>query len=202
MTVTAPAVAPFDPFADLSLPPDARPDGHQPINLRTLTSFQRALLAIDGTVTRFIEAYRMEPVTIEVLTQRSQVLANPQPWLDLPAGDEVLARDVHLRGAHSGRVYAHATSLLAPAQLPATVLEHLQTHPAGIGGALLASGAETRREIVWFGRGRLDPLPDPACAAHGRDHLARMYRVICGSRPVMVITERFPLDDDPYPDHH
>lgn len=43
----------FDPFADLMVMQAARPPHWQPIDLRTLTPFQRALVSIDGTVTKF-----------------------------------------------------------------------------------------------------------------------------------------------------
>lgn len=50
----------FDPFADLLSAQASRPLELRPVNLRTLTPFQRALVSIDGTVTKFIEAYTLE----------------------------------------------------------------------------------------------------------------------------------------------
>ena len=44
----------FDPFADLMVMQAAKPQHWRPIDLRTLTPFQRALVSIDGTVTKFI----------------------------------------------------------------------------------------------------------------------------------------------------
>ena len=46
----------YDPFGDLMLVQEERPIQLHQIDLRTITPYQRALLAIDGTVTKFIEA--------------------------------------------------------------------------------------------------------------------------------------------------
>ncbi len=47
----------------------SRPPELDELDLRTLTPFQRALLVLDGTVTKFIEAYTMEPLDIIRLAQ-------------------------------------------------------------------------------------------------------------------------------------
>ena len=54
----------FDPLRDLAVAQFALPDELTPINMRTLSPFQRALLVIDGTVTKFIEAYKNEPIDV------------------------------------------------------------------------------------------------------------------------------------------
>ena len=43
----------YDPLIDLPMAQAARPAELGPVNLRTLTPFQRALLVIDGTVRGF-----------------------------------------------------------------------------------------------------------------------------------------------------
>jgi hypothetical protein len=47
----------FTPMSDLFVAQFTRPKHLEQINLRSLTPFQRALLVLDGTVTKFIEAY-------------------------------------------------------------------------------------------------------------------------------------------------
>ena len=64
----------YDPFSDLMLVQEERPLQLNRINLRTITPYQRALLAIDGTVTKFIEAYMLEPIEVMLLKQQTQPL--------------------------------------------------------------------------------------------------------------------------------
>lgn len=191
----------FDPYADLFIAQDDRPTTLRPVNLRTLSPFQRALMAIDGTVTRFIESYTMEPVEIDVLSQDARELDEDHDWLGLAAGEDVRAREVMLRGAYSNRLYAHAVSLLVLSRLPHGVLAALADSPTGLGGALAASGAETRREVLFYGRERIDP-DVPHLARLGAECLSRTYRVIGEGQPFLLITERFPLELDPGPAHH
>ena len=88
----------FDPVQELLTAQTDRPPGLTPINLRTLSPFQRALLVIDGTVTRFIEAYTMERVQVVRLSQQEQALAAGHRWLEAPRDTVVAGRQVLLRG--------------------------------------------------------------------------------------------------------
>jgi chorismate-pyruvate lyase len=58
------------------------------------------------------------------------------------------------------------------------------------------------REILWYGRerGRLLP-PELGRMAHG-EVLSRTYRVIANGQPMMIINEKFPVEQDGLPDHH
>jgi chorismate-pyruvate lyase len=182
----------FDPFADLLSAQASRPRDWQPVNLRTLTPFQRALVSIDGTVTKFIEAYMLEPVESVLLTQQTQPLLADHPWLDLPASSQVIARQVLLRGRYSASIYAYAVSLLAPQRLPPTWLRELAVEPAGIGRVLLNSQIENRREILWYGREQIADLPETIECYAGSDFISRTYRIIANDQPVTLINEKFP----------
>jgi len=46
---------------------------------------------------------------------------------------------------------------------------------------------------LWFGRERLAEAPDRVASACDGDFLSRTYRVIADGRPLMMVTERFPL---------
>lgn len=189
----------FDPFADVFVAQERRPDGVEPVNLRALSPFHRALLAIDGTVTTFLEAYTMEPIVVDLLAQQPRSLEAEHAWLDLSAGSRVLVRQVDLRGAETGVVYAHARSVLALDRLPAPVVRAIDVDPRGLGGAMLACRMETRREVLWYGRERSGDVGAPSGYL---DLLSRAYRVMFRDHPVMLINERFPLDDDLVPTHH
>lgn len=185
----------FEPFSDLLLAQAERPSHLHSVNLRHLTPFHRALLSIDGTVTKFIEAYHLEPVESVVLGQRTQQLPGQHHWLELAAGSEVVARQVLLRGRYSATVYAYAVSLLVPNRLPATLLHDLSQEPAGLGRVLLNSQIENRRELLWYGRETLSDLPLEISRHTGADFLSRTYRILAGGQALMLINEKFPVEE-------
>jgi chorismate-pyruvate lyase len=185
----------FDPLADLLAAQASRPVDLRPVNLRTLTPFQRALVSIDGTVTKFIEAYMLEPVESVLLAQQNQPLLTDHPWLALSAPGEVIARQVLLRGQYSATVYAYAVSLLIPERLPPSLLRDLAHEPAGIGRLLLNSQIENRREILWYGRERIANLPEGIERCTGHEFISRTYRIIAHDQPLMLINEKFPVEE-------
>lgn len=205
MTQVAPpahATPGFDPISDLLAAQSARPDHLAEINLRALTPFQRSLLVIDGTVTKFIEAYTMEAVEVLPLAQSTRTLPADHVWLAAPAGTEVIAREVVLQGQYSRRVYAYALSLLVPERLPGDFLQRMAAGPKGIGGALLGARLESYREILWYGRERVQHLPAALRRLAETEFIARTYRVMVNQQPIMFINEKFPLGEDAMPSHH
>jgi|GEM_PF-428616 len=182
----------FDPFADLFSTQQARPAQLGQVDLRTLTPFQRALLVIDGTVTKFLEAYTLEPVEVVLLKQDIQPLAADHKWLELPKDTEIVARQVLLRGRYTSTVYVYAVSLLVPERLPSEMLGHLKVEPSGLGRVLLNSQIENRREILWYGHESLDNLPSEISHYTGNDFISRTYRIVAGGKPTMLINEKFP----------
>lgn len=184
----------FDPFADLMVMQGAMPDHWWPVNLRTLSPFQRALVAMDGTVTKFLEAYLLEPIDVVRLSQQKQQLQQEHLWLAAAAGTSVIARQVLLRGRYSATVYAYAVSLLLVDRLPADVLRGLDLEPSGLGRILLNSQLENRREILWYGRETIADLPEAIEAHTGIHFISRTYRILVGNRPMMLINEKFPID--------
>jgi chorismate-pyruvate lyase len=199
MALTNPTQDFRDPLEELFIAQFARPDELKSVNLRAISPYHRALMSIDGTVTKFIEAFRMEPVRVSVVSQENRALAEDHEWLDAEAGTPVIAREVELRGEISGRFYAFAPSLLVVGRLPRSVREQLDVHPQGIGRILSDANLETRREILWYGREQLDPPPPGS--AHDM-FLSRTYRIMAGGTPLMLINEKFPTGEDALPSHH
>ncbi len=183
---------PFDPLSGLFVAQEARPDHLRPLNLRALAPAQRALLVIDGTVTKFLEAFTMERVQVVQLGQSARELARTDPWLEAEAGTTVLDRDVMLKGAWSGTEYAYATSVIVPGRLPDAPRRLLEEGRVGLGRILLASELETRREVLWCGRSGGGDLPSALAHLRGEEFIVRTYRIIAGGDPLMIITERFP----------
>ncbi|RME12381.1 MAG: DUF98 domain-containing protein [Ardenticatenia bacterium] len=201
MTTVQNATQTFDPLHNLFLAQDERPAHVEAVNLRALTPFQRALLVIDGTVTKFIEAYTMEPVAVERLSQTTITLDAPHPWLAADAGTRAISRTVLLVGEYSRTVYAYAASLILPDRVGAHVQAGLQTEGGSLGRLLLGDQVESYRDVLWYGREEIPTLPDTLAQRVGRTFLTRTYRIIAEGHPLMMITERFPLEHDFRPRH-
>lgn len=167
------------------------------INLARLTPFQRGLLVTDGTVTRFIEAYTLLPVEVILLQQKKQILSTERTWLRLPAGAEVISRQVilqtHSPEEPSPMIHTYADSLIVPQRLPQSLLEGLESDKQGLGGLLRGSGLETLRELLWCGLEILTDLPSAISHFEGEKFITRAYRVFADQEPLMLINEKFPL---------
>lgn len=192
----------FDPLRDLFSAQKARPAHLKAINLRTLSPFQRALLVIDGTVTKFIEAYMMEPVSVAKLSQKERLLTSNHIWLEAEENTSVIAREVILKGEYTGTLYAYAASLLMPSRLPAGQQEALESERGGLGQVLLKSKMENYREVLWYGRESIDLLTPEFHHLGIHEFASRTYRIISKQRPVMLINEKFPIFKEPLPTHH
>lgn len=169
----------FDPSQGLFVAQDERPGALSDVRLDTLSPLLRALLVIDGTVTKFLEAYTLEPIDILRLDQTTATLTQADPWLDAPVGAALVHRFTVLVGRESDR-------LSTPMQAG------LEVERGGLGKILLDSAAETRREGLWYGvETRSDLRPEVAQRCDGA-FVTRAYRVIANGMPLMMITERFP----------
>jgi chorismate-pyruvate lyase len=174
-----------------------KPTTLKEINLARLTPFQRGLLVTDGTVTRFVEAYTLAPVEVALLQQAKQTLPTEHTWLQLPAGAEVISRQVvlqtHSQEESSPIIHTYADSLIVPQRLPASILNGLKSDKQGLGGLLRCSGLETRRELLWYGIEVLTDLPSAIAHLEGEKFINRTYRVFANQKPLMLINEKFPL---------
>jgi chorismate-pyruvate lyase len=190
----------FDPLADLFVAQSARPCELEDLNLRTLTPFQRALLTIDGTVTKFIEAYTMEPIDVVRLAQSVLPLRAAHDWLEAPEGTPVIRRQVLLQGRYSSVRYAYAASLIVPDRISQETRDRLEVDGESLGRILLSGMIETRRDILWYGRERASDVPEPVRELLGDDFLiSRAYRIVNDDRVLMLINEKFPGRTDHLP---
>lgn len=183
----------FDPITGFCAAQDSRPGAVRTVDPATLSPFQRALLVTDGTVTRFLEAYALEPVAVLRLEQEQLALAAADAWLELPEGAPVIRRRVVLRGEVSGRFFTWADSVIAVERLPRDMCRALDIESGGLGKILLDSALDTRREGLWWGREHPAAVPEAVAKLWDGEFLIRAYRVLAGREPLMLITERFPL---------
>ena len=189
-------MAAFDPADGLFVAQFDRPAGLEPLNMRALPPMLRALAVIDGTVTKFLEAYMMEPIEVTTLGQAEQTLENAQEWLEMRAGNDVLARHVTLTGSYSKRLYAYAISITNPHAIPRDIRAAMEIQGGSVGRILLSSRVEQRREVLWYGKDSADSLPDEVRTIYEGDLLSRAYRIVVEGRPVIMIIEKFPMRPD------
>ena len=192
----------FDPLKKIQIAESARPSELQKLNFRTLTPYQRALMVADGTVTKFIEAYTLDPVEIIRLNQEVYPLKHDHPWLDAPSNTDVMFREVMIRGVYSHTLYVYGVSYIVPERLPKDMRRRLEVQGEGIGRILNDAQMETRREVLWFGRERLAHLPHEISSLCNGEFISRAYRIIMGGLPIVMINERFPVMTDALPQHH
>jgi chorismate-pyruvate lyase len=176
-----------------------RPAALNDTSLTRLTPFHRALLVADGTVTRFIEAYKLSPVQVVLLYQARRTLHNNHSWLELPTGGNIIAREVVLQTPstenQTPKIHAYAVSQIVYERLPPNVVEGLEAGINGLGVLLQNSRLETRRDLLWWGVERATGLPSSIAHFEGKPFLSRTYRIVANGNPLMLITEKFPLDD-------
>jgi chorismate-pyruvate lyase len=161
-------------------------------DIEAVPPFLRVLLVTDGTVTKSIEAYFWEALTVENLGQSSVTPINDVDWVGIRKGEVALQREVRLMGAHTGTVYAYAKSLLRLEFLPETLRSDLLKGRIGIGELLREGGLETYREILDMGREIDETLAPVFNANRVGELLYRTYRVFMKGEPAILITEKFP----------
>lgn len=184
----------FDPKSSEVLAQfEAPPDG-QEVDKARLSPFLRALLAIDGTVTHFIESYQSERVCVLKIGQGEVVLPNDVPLLQVESGTEVLTRQVLLKGCNSKRFYVFGSSLIVADRLEEEARDLIMTPEIGLGSILRNTRLETFREIVWVYREHWQSLPPAVDVFETRELVSRTYQVIHNQRPIMLINEKFPAN--------
>ena len=176
-----------------------RPAVLKDINLNRLSPFHRALLVADGTVTRFIEGYQLTPVEVVLLYQARRKLHNIHNWLEMPASGNIIAREVVLQTPstenQNPKIHAYAVSQIVYERLPKSVVEELDAGINGLGALLHHSQLETRRDLLWWGVERVTGLPSSIAYFEGTPFLSRTYRIVADRKPLMLITEKFPLEN-------
>lgn len=178
------------------------------LNWLELPAIIRVLLATDGTVTKSLESYFWEPVSVQCLKQErltspqitteqitteqittEQLAKNaehqpPKPnlWLE---SDDLWCRNVCLRGEKSQKSYVQASSVVCFSILPQSLRDGLLAGGLGIGEIIRELGMETYRRVIAVGQ-------TPAQA--GKPRLVwRVYHLYYQERVLMEIKEEFNL---------
>ncbi len=162
------------------------------LDLSILPPFLRTLLVTDGTVTKILEAYFWEPVSVDTLMQEMVTVEQAIHWINVAPKTEVLVRQARLRGSHSDNIYATAFSVIRSECIPASFRQRLIDREIGIGVLIRDSGLESYREVMEVGVEPRRPA-SKAETLHPDDKIFRTYRIIIDGAPVILITESYPI---------
>ncbi len=162
------------------------------IAFQEMDPFLRVLLVTDGTVTKFLEAYLWEPISVERSLQQETFLKQDEPLLGLKKGESVILRRILLRGARTGKAYTFAESLIRIQLLEPSIQKDLLEGRLGVGELLRDRRLETYREILEFGREKAGEELALHFKIKSSDPVYyRRYRITIKGSPVILITERF-----------
>jgi chorismate-pyruvate lyase len=170
---------------------DNRPAHLDEIKLAALEPFLRGLLFTDGTVTRTLEVQTLSPVSVEVADQiDTSVHGQVAEHLDAAGGTEAVRRRVLIGTGKPMEPAIWAESHILPTRLPSEFLGVLKGASDGIGESLQRVELESWREMLWFG---LDSHPDWSGMDSDQSSpvITRLYRVIAGGLPALLISESF-----------
>jgi chorismate-pyruvate lyase len=170
---------------------DRRPAHLGEIGLVEMEPFLRGLLFTDGTVTRTLEVKTLSRVSVEVVDQiETTVAGQTANHLRVPSNTEAVRRRVLIGTQASTEPVIWAESHLLPSRLPPRFLGVLRGAPDGIGQSLQQVELESWRDLLWFG---LDSRPrwGDGDTRTPSPVITRVYRVITGSRPALLISESF-----------
>jgi chorismate-pyruvate lyase len=173
---------------------EERPDGLREVEIEALDPFLRSLLFTDGTVTRALWAQTLAPVSVERIGQSPATMpARVAECLEIAADEESIKRQVAISVGAPPTPVLWAESFMIPDRLPPGFLGLLESAPDGIGQSLQRVNLESSRELLWFG---LDTVPGwaPAASEATDCTLQRLYRIVSGGIPAILIAEHFAVE--------
>lgn len=176
-------------------------------SMADIPPFLRTLLVADGTVTKTLEAYFWEPLEVKTIRQDFDIVDQNVAWLKISAGEEIMTREVKLKGVDTDKIYVGAYSMINLDAVPEHFRGKLIDGRIGIGVLIRDSGLESYREIVDFGAEKdvadyyrsaanssSFEFADGADGVESIDIVYRTYRIYLSGKPAILITERFPKE--------
>lgn len=171
-----------------------RPERLADVDATKMDPSLRCLLYTDGTVTRALETQALAPVDVRFVRQ-AEASASPTTaaYLGLPNGAATVLRRVTIGLAERAAPVIWAESHIVPERLPAGFLSVLRDAADGIGQSLQQVKLESWRDMLWFGLGR---APEWAEGDRDTHAVTRLYRVVTGGQPALLIRESFAVTAD------
>ena len=164
------------------------------LDLSAIPRFLRALLVMDGTVTKALEAWFWEPVKVVAYHNEVHALKGTIIGLEAKQGDAILQREVTLQGSDTNSFFACARSSVFLKSLPKEVGEALEAGKIGIGELFREKGLETYREVIDIDY-HASPKNDLLLASHlNSEIISRRYQIWVNAKPAIIVTEFFPVN--------
>lgn len=162
---------------------------------QSLGSRTKALLSTDGTLTLLLDAFSGESIETVLLGQyaESADAVGSRSTMSLAPNEATTRREVVLRTARSKRNLVYAESRIADARLPQKLRAPLMQGTFPIGLLMRSARIESFRELLDWGIHPLDEAPCPNACFDATELVYRSYHIVVAGRPLMHITEYFPL---------
>ena len=161
------------------------------LDLSAIPRFLRALLVMDGTVTKALEAWFWEPVKVVVYHNEVHALKETIIGLEAKQGDAILQREVTLQGSDTSSVLACARSSVFLKSLPKEVGEALEAGKIGIGELFREKGLETYRELFNINYYLSAPKGDALLEHLKGEIVSRSYQIWANGGAAIIVTEYF-----------
>jgi len=157
-----------------------------------LSSFQRILLIVDGTLTKILETYLNEVIQVVKISEKILSITQDIVPLDICAGTEVMKRKILLQGETSQRNWLYAESTIVLDRIGEKFREQLINSHIPIGKLWLEHKTELFKEVIASAREPANDLSDYFNIQREDKLIYRTYRVYSKHQPIMMITEKFP----------
>lgn len=162
------------------------------INPAKLSTFQRILLTTDGTLTEILEAYLFEQIRVVKLSEGIVSISQDILPLEVKQGSEVIERKILLQGKISRKNFIYAESILVTERLEEKFKDELLHSKIPLGRLWLENKFETFKEIVDTAEETGGKLLNYFPIQPEDSILSRTYLVFSRSKPIIMITEKFP----------
>ncbi|MGK7940244.1 MAG: chorismate pyruvate-lyase family protein [Crocosphaera sp.] len=166
-------------------------DSH--LDPNSLSTFQRILLTTNGTVTDILESYLAEQIQLVKLSENLVSMEHDIPSRQIKKGDQVIEREVLLRGKLSLRNVIYASSVVLVDNLSERFRNELLKTKTPIGKLWFEHKVEKFKELMDSGKEPAQELSQYFVGVEPEDNLLfRTYGVFSQGKPTMIITEKFP----------
>lgn len=145
----------------------------------------------DGTVTKFLEAYYLEPIRVKTLLHAESPLEEDMTPLAVPRGGLILRRRVQMIGEATNRIYGMAESFIRTDILWPEARGDLVEGRLGIGELMRERRVETYRELLGCDSGPAGPWAGELGCSGSAATAARTYRIFIAGKPCLLITDRY-----------
>ena len=163
--------------------------------LTDLSRFQKILLITDGTVTKLLEYYLDESITVYKLNEeiKRNVSTFPDSYkLNIDSPVDILQRKIFLQGQKTGRHWIYAESTIFIDQLKADFRKDLLESNQPIGKLWIKYRLETYKSILSIQEEQAMNLAPYFDIKADDPIISRTYSVYSNKNVMMLITEKFP----------